>query len=148
MAGPVFRRPRTIAPVPTPIHIRLHAAAEALHAETAAEDIPLQHLADAHGRAAIGTLLALLAMPCVLPVPGVGTALGWGILALAVALWRGHQEVSLPGKVARMTLPRVLAQRVLRVLANSTALPASGRANAWVSGWSPGRHAGWRPCSP
>lgn len=101
----------------TPIHIRLHEAAEALRAETAAEDIPLQQLADAHGRAAIGTLMALLAMPCVLPIPGVGTALGWGILALAVALWRGHQEVALPSRVAQLTLPRVFAQKVLRVLA-------------------------------
>jgi hypothetical protein len=142
MAGPVFRRPRTIAPVPTPIHIRLHAAAEALHAETAAEDIPLQHLADAHGRAAIGTLLALLAMPCVLPVPGVGTALGWGILALAVALWRGHQEVSLPGKVARMTLPRVLAQRVLRVLAKFYGL-ASVWSRERMGQWLEPRAARW-----
>jgi hypothetical protein len=99
------------------VHHRLHRAAEALHAETAAEDIPLQHLAEAHGNAAIGTLLVLLAVPCVLPIPGVGTALGWGILALAVALWRGHQQVQLPAKVAALTLPRRFAQRVLRVLA-------------------------------
>lgn len=116
------------------LHHRLHEAAEALRAETAAENIPLQHLADAHGRAAMGILLALLAMPCVLPIPGVGTALGWGILALAVALWRGHEEVSLPGKVARLTLPRVLAQRVLRGLA---------RVYGLASLWSRERMAHW-----
>lgn len=116
------------------VHHRLHRAAEALNAETADENIPLQHLAEAHGNAAIGTLLVLLAVPCVLPIPGVGTALGWGILALALSLWRGHQQVQLPARVAAMTLPRRFAQRALRLLARFYGL---------ASVWSRERLTSW-----
>ncbi len=124
------------------VHHRLHRAAEALHAETSAEDVPLQHLAEAHGNAAIGTLLVLLAVPCVLPIPGVGTALGWGILALAVALWRGHEQVQLPAKVASMTLPRRFAQRVLRVLARFYGL-ASVWSRERLTAWLEPQRARW-----
>ena len=48
--------------------------------ETAAslteERVSMQTLAHAHGTAAHGTLLLLMAGPCLLPVPGVGTVLG------------------------------------------------------------------------
>ena len=56
-------------------------------------------------------------MPCMLPVPGVGTVLGVGMAALAVAMWRGQGEPCLPQRVANLELPRLLAQRVLRGLA-------------------------------
>ena len=48
----------------------------------------MQTLAHAHGAAAHGTLLLLMAGPCLLPVPGVGTVLGFGMAALAAALHR------------------------------------------------------------
>ena len=41
----------------------------------------MRALAQAHGPEAHGTLLLLLAMPCLLPVPGVGTVLGMGMAA-------------------------------------------------------------------
>lgn len=105
------------------LHLRLRRAAERLHA-SAQEAVPLQQLADAHGRAAIGSLLVLLAMPCVLPVPGVGTALGWGLLALALPLWRGQQQLPLPRVVAGMTLPHRFALKTLRALTQFYALAA------------------------
>lgn len=82
------------------------------------EGVPLQQLAAAHGSAGQGTLLILLAAPCLLPVPGVGTILGWGMLAMAVALWRGTSEGSagLPQRVGDFNLPSLWAARVLRLL--------------------------------
>lgn len=79
-------------------------------------------MAQAHGPEARGTLLLLLAMPCLLPVPGLGTVLGLGMAALAVAMWKGHCEPCLPQRVAELELPRHWAQRVLVGLASAHAL--------------------------
>jgi hypothetical protein len=87
-----------------------------------AERVSLQTLAHAHGPAAHGTWLLLMAVPCLLPVPGVGTVLGLGMVALAVAMWRGQSAVCLPRRVAELELSSHWAQRVLGMLAFSYAV--------------------------
>jgi hypothetical protein len=82
----------------------------------------MQTLSQAHGHAANGTLLLLMAVPCVLPVPGVGTVLGLGMIALAAAMWKGHSFESLPGRVAQLEISRHWARRVLKVLASAYAV--------------------------
>ncbi|MBI5258147.1 MAG: exopolysaccharide biosynthesis protein [Burkholderiales bacterium] len=96
-----------------PIVQRLRQAAEGLPAGR----VSMQALAQAHGPEAHGTLLLLMAMPCLLPVPGVGTVLGLGMAALAAAMWRGHTGACLPQRVAELELPHHWAQRVLDLLA-------------------------------
>lgn len=86
------------------------------------ERVSMQAMAQAHGPEAHGTMLLLLAMPCLLPVPGVGTVLGLGMAALALAMWRGHCASCLPPRVAELELPRHWAQRVLFGLASAYAL--------------------------
>jgi hypothetical protein len=86
-----------------PIVQRLREAAAALRDER----VTMRALAQAHGPEANGTLLLLLAMPCLLPVPGVGTVLGLGIAALAVAMWRGRDAPCLPKRVRTVALCRV-----------------------------------------
>lgn len=88
------------------------------------ERVELQHLLDAHGRGGQGTMLLLLAAPCMLPVPGVGSLLGWGLVALAWTMWCGQHAHGLPERVARMTLPRLWARRVLALLARVYAAAA------------------------
>lgn len=100
------------------IHQRLHAAAAGLGGGR----VTLAHLADLHGSAAQGTLLVLLAAPCLLPVPGVGSVLGLGLALLAVAMWRGQDLQHLPGRVAALELPGHWARRVLALLARFYAL--------------------------
>ncbi|MBQ0945544.1 exopolysaccharide biosynthesis protein [Ideonella sp. 4Y16] len=100
-----------------PIAQRLRDAA----ASVGRERVSMQALAQAHGPEAQGTLLLLLAMPCLLPVPGVGTVLSLGIAALSVAMWRGH-GVGLPPRVAALKLPGDWARRVLHGLATAYAL--------------------------
>lgn len=98
----------------TRLSTRLARAAENITDER----VPLSLLADAHGSAAAqGSLLVLLAVPCVLPVAGVGSVLGFGLIALAVAIWRGEACAALPARVAGVQLPRAVAQKVLRHLA-------------------------------
>ena len=104
-----------------PIAERLRQAAENLPAQR----VTLRVLAQAHGAATQGTLLLLLAAPCLLPVPGVGSVLGLGMAALAAAMWRGHAEHSLPSRVADFDMPRAWARRVLLLLA--AAYAAAGR---------------------
>jgi hypothetical protein len=101
-----------------PIVQRLRDAAAAIPDER----VSMRAMAQAHGPEAHGTLLLLLAMPCLLPVPGVGTVLGLGMAALAVAMWRGHCAPCLPQRVAELELPRHWAQRVLVGLASAYAL--------------------------
>lgn len=114
--------------------------------ETAAtlseERVSMHTLAQAHGPAAHGTLLLLMAGPCLLPVPGVGTVLGLGMAALAIAMWRGHACACLPQRVAELELPRHWAQRVLGMLASAYGM--AGRfAKARMSHLaSPGRRSG------
>lgn len=97
---------------------RLRAAA----ADLPGDGVSLQWLAQAHGPAAHGSLLLLLAVPCLLPVPGAGTVVGMGIMALALALWRAPGALTLPGKVAGFQLSQRWASRVLRLLASTYAL--------------------------
>ena len=94
---------------------RLRAAAAAFREE----GVSMRAMAQAHGPEAHGTLLLLLAMPCLLPGPGVGTVLGVGMAALAVAMWRGQGEPCLPQRVADLELPRHWARRVLEGLASA-----------------------------
>jgi len=101
-----------------PIAQRLRETAAALSEER----VSMQTLAQAHGPAAHGTLLLLMAGPCLLPVPGVGTVLGFGMAALAAAMWRGHASACLPRRVAELQLSRHWAQRVLRMLASAYAV--------------------------
>jgi len=101
-----------------PIVQRLRETAAALSEER----VSMQTLAQAHGTAAHGTLLLLMAGPCLLPVPGVGTVLGFGMAALAAAMWQGHPSACLPRRVAELELSRHWAQRVLGMLASAYAM--------------------------
>jgi hypothetical protein len=92
---------------------RLRRAAVRLRTER----VPLKHLLDVHGTGGHGSLLMLMAAPCVLPVPGLGTVMGLGIAALAWAMWCGRTADGLPERVAGLSLPRVWARRVLALLA-------------------------------
>lgn len=97
---------------------RLRDAAAALPAGR----VSLQSLALAHGPAAHGSLLLLMAAPCLLPVPGVGTVLGAGMTVLAAAMWRGDAVQCLPRRVAEFELSRHWARRVLGLLASTYSL--------------------------
>ena len=108
------------ASVIPPIVERLRDAAAAVQAER----VSMGALAAAHGPEARGTLLMLLAMPCLLPVPGVGFVLGTGLVALAAAMWRGHSVDCLPQRVAELELPARWAQRVLLGLASAYSIAA------------------------
>lgn len=101
-----------------PIVLRLREAAATIQDER----VSMRAMAQAHGPEAQGTLLLLMAMPCLLPVPGVGTVLGLGMVALALAMWRGHCDDCLPHRVAELELPRDWAQKVLMGLATAYAL--------------------------
>lgn len=70
-----------------------------------------------HGQATQGALLVLLAVPCLLPLPGAGTLMSVGIAAMVVPMWCGHPHCTLPKRVASLQLPPASAQRVLHVLA-------------------------------
>lgn len=121
-----------------PIVQRLRDAADALRDER----VSMQDMAHAHGPEAHGTLLLLMAMPCLLPVPGVGTVLGMGMAALAVAMWQGQCASCLPQRVAQLELPRHWAQRVLVGLASAYAV-AGRHAKARLSHLaSAGRRSG------
>lgn len=87
----------------------------------AAGDLPtgpvaLATMAEAHGGAWQGSLLVLLAAPCLLPIPGVGTVLSLGLALLGLMLWQApHRD--LPPRLARLSLPREGAARSLALLA-------------------------------
>ena len=93
---------------------RLRRAAAGVQSERVTVDTMVQ----AHGQAAQGSLMLLLAVPCLLPIPGTGTVLGFGLLAMAVAMWRGHADAALPRRVTELEMPSAWARRVLGLLAS------------------------------
>ena len=110
------------------LHQRLRDAADAL----TGEPVALSHLADVHGSAARGTLLVLLSVPCVLPVPGVGNVLGLGLVLMALAMWRGQASHQLPSRVAGWQMPSHWAQRVLGLLARFYSLASRWSRERWL----------------
>jgi len=46
----------------------------------------------------LGSLLILTAVPCVLPIPGIGNVMGLGMIGLAWAIWRGDSTLGLLGR--------------------------------------------------
>ena len=120
-----------------PIVQRLRDAAKTLPGER----VPMHALAQAHGPEAHGTLLLLMAAPCLLPVPGVGTVLGLGMAALAVAMWRGRSATCLPRRVAELELSLQWAQRVLGLLASAYAMAGRHARARWSHLASAGRRS-------
>lgn len=92
---------------------RLRAATAALSGERVA----LHALAAAHGPAAVGSMLVLLAAACALPMAGAGTVLGFGLWMLVPAMVRGSGGTGLSARLARVELPLSVARRLLGLLA-------------------------------
>ena len=103
-----------INPDLAPLHQRLRASAAGLTQDR----VSVAQLADFHGAAAQGTSMVLLAAPCMLPVPGVGTVLGLGLAMMALAMWRGQTGAGLPLRVAEFQMSGRWASRVLGLLAH------------------------------
>ncbi len=101
---------------------RLRRAAVSLRDER----VSLAELAAAHGAAAQGSLLVMLATVCLLPLAGVATVLGVGLLGLSLAMWRGLDGAPLPHRVAGLCLPRIHARRLLGLSARLHELAGRG----------------------
>lgn len=92
---------------------RLRAAATALQEQP----LSLQQLFRLHGRAGPGALLVVLAVPCLLPVPGAGMLLSVGMAMVAWMIWRYYPRLVMPRKVGRFQLSPAMARRALNTLA-------------------------------
>ena len=103
-----------INPDLAPLHQRLRESAAGLTQDR----VSVAQLANLHGAAAQGTLMVLLAAPCMLPMPGVGTVLGLGLAMMALAMWRGQSGTGLPLRVAEFQMSGRWASRVLGMLAH------------------------------
>jgi hypothetical protein len=82
--------------------------------------VSLSALAEAHGGAWQASLLVLLAAPCLLPIPGVGSVLSLALALLGLMLWLQAPHADLPprlARLARLSLPREGATRSLALLA-------------------------------
>ncbi len=92
---------------------RLRAAAAALQGQA----LSLQQLFRLHGRAGPGALLVVLAVPCLLPLPGAGVLMSLGMAMVAWTIWRYYPRLVMPRKLGRFQLSPPMAQRALSVLA-------------------------------
>lgn len=92
---------------------RLRAAAAGLQESP----LSLQQLFRLHGRAGPGALLVVLAVPCLLPVPGAGMLLSTGMAMVAWMIWRYYPRLVMPRSVGRFQLSPAMARRALHTLA-------------------------------
>lgn len=116
---------------------QLREAADALPADR----VSLDRLLQAQGAACQGSLVLLMAVPCMLPIPGTGTVLGFGLLAMALAMWRGDAQAALPGRVASLEMSGAWARKVLATLATIHAFAARvvrPRSFRWLPAEAPG----------
>jgi hypothetical protein len=83
------------------------------------EDRPvsLRRIFSLHGQSAHGALLVLLSVPCMLPIPGTGTVLSFGIAFFAWMMLKDPRRLALPWRVARFQLPPKGARKTLGFLA-------------------------------
>lgn len=100
-------------PPARPLPQRLREAAQGL----TAAPVSFAELAALHGEGGHGSLLILLALPCLLPIPGVGNVMGAALVLLAWAQWRGRSRRPLPPAVAQLTLSPTWTRRLLMLMA-------------------------------
>ena len=129
---------------PPRLQQRLQAAADALQALPGTAPVPLGHIAEAHGPAAQGSLLVLMALPCLLPIPGVGTVLGTGLVLMAWLLWWPQRPLTLPRRVAGFQLSNRAAQGVLRQLARLYTLADRHMRERWAPLATHRLHRAWQ----
>lgn len=102
---------------------RLRGAAQAMQADV----ISLRQLIELQGHSALGGLMTLLAIPCLIPSLGIGWVISLGLFAIGLVMLRGGGTVRLPRRLADLTLSRANAQRLLGGLAKVYGM-AEGRA--------------------
>jgi hypothetical protein len=114
---------------------RLRRTARALRSDLAGEATELQTLLEAHGHSSLAVVLVVLAVPAMIPVPGVpvGAIMSVGMYLVALAMILGLDSVPLPRRLAQVKLSGRLARIILHRM-------------AWLYAWT-GRYArprlGW-----
>lgn len=119
---------------------RLTTAANGLKTERVA----LREIADAHGPAAQGTMLIMMSVPSMLPIPGVGTVLGMGLIVLALTLWSTQGCIQLPARVASFDMSLDMARRVLQNLARLYSLAGRHTCERWPALATSRVHRAWQ----
>lgn len=80
-------------------------------------EVTLGWLTSQAGISLPGLVLALTAIPSVLPIPGVGNLTGAALIYLAARLWQGRPLTSLPPRMLAYRIGPAHAARLLRLLA-------------------------------
>ena len=94
---------------------RLREEAARVHAHN--DSLTLAQLAELQGAALQGSMLVLLAAPCLLPIPGIGNVMGTALVLLSLTMWRRSAGERLPSRVGAWTLSPRWGKRVLELLA-------------------------------
>jgi hypothetical protein len=99
--------------------------------------------AQAHWARRQGANLLWMALPCVLPLPGIGNVLGSGLMLLAVSMWRSPLgTMPWPSRVAKLSLPSHWARRLLLLMSQFLRL-AGSRAQPRCGHWAQLRPHSW-----
>ncbi|TDQ40639.1 hypothetical protein DFR43_11530 [Tepidicella xavieri] len=107
------------SPEPSTLAATFRAALQHYRSRCAHGDGPRLSLAELvrlHGHSSAHVLLIVMAALSMVPMAGAGNVMGFGMLAMAWALWRGHDDIHLPRRIGEMALGRRWADRVLDAL--------------------------------
>ena len=79
-------------------------------------DIVADAASEAEAPHTIGSLLILLSVPCVLPVPGIGNVMGLALMGVAFLIWRsgGAGVIGRPALARTVALDKTRAAQLLR----------------------------------
>jgi hypothetical protein len=106
-----------------PMHLKFSQELKPLIERSATQSVTLAELLAETSEQSFGLVMALLALPFLLPMPpGVSTISGSGCILLGLQMLAGWKAPWLPKRVAQLKLPQAFMEKLLKVVQSITKL--------------------------
>jgi hypothetical protein len=103
------------------MHLKFSQELKPLIERSATQSVTLAELLAETSEQSFGLVMALLALPFLLPMPpGVSTVSGSGCILLGLQMMAGWKAPWLPKRVAQLKLPQAFMERLLKVVQSIT----------------------------
>jgi hypothetical protein len=105
------------------MHLRFSQELKPLIERSATQSVTLAELLAETSEQSFGLVMALLALPFLLPMPpGVSTISGSGCILLGLQMLAGWKAPWLPKRIAQMKLPQAFMEKLLKLVQSITKL--------------------------
>jgi hypothetical protein len=106
-----------------PMHLKFSQELKPLIERSATQSVTLAELLAETSEQSFGLVMALLALPFLLPMPpGVSTISGSGCILLGLQMLAGWKAPWLPRRIAQLKLPQAFMEKLLKLVQSITKL--------------------------